>query len=33
MVSFHIGILPNQDVRRCIELGLAAEKLHYAGIN
>lgn len=32
MVTFHIGILPNQDVRRCVELGLAAEKLHYAGI-
>lgn len=31
-VSFHIGILPNQDVSNCVDLGLAAEKLGYAGI-
>ena len=31
-VEFHIGILPNQDVSNCVDLGLAAEKLGYAGM-
>ena len=31
-VEFHIGMLPNRPVDQCLELGLAAERLGYAGI-